>query len=96
MARRAIQPFDLEHWRGEKDSRIQWGDLGSLIDRLIDPASARETLHWGRNYLYTTEVELPNERLDVVVKQFRNEASRSTRSPRTRTIWRRRRRNPTD
>ncbi|MEO1082601.1 MAG: lipopolysaccharide kinase InaA family protein, partial [Acidobacteriota bacterium] len=94
MARRAIQPFDLEHWRGEKDSRIQWGDLGALIERLIDPASARETLHWGRNYLYTTEIELPNDRLDVVVKQFRNQGAkkvleRKWRGSKAERSWRR-------
>ncbi|MEM1180671.1 MAG: lipopolysaccharide kinase InaA family protein [Acidobacteriota bacterium] len=76
MTDRSTQSFDLDQWRGEKESRIQWGDLGAVIDRLIDPGSARETLHWGRNYLYVTELQLPNERLEVVVKQFRNQGAK--------------------
>lgn len=94
MAQSAIKPFDLARWRGEKDDRIQWGELGPLIDALVDPASARETLHWGRNYLYTAEIDLPEVRLDVVVKQFRNQGAkrsleRKLRGSKAERSWRR-------
>lgn len=46
--------------------------IESELARLIDPASAQKTLHWGRNYLYVTSLELASEPLQVVVKQFRN------------------------
>jgi hypothetical protein len=40
--------------------------------RLIDPAAALKTLHWGRNYLYVTRLDTVSGPLDVVVKQFRS------------------------
>ncbi|MDX1630239.1 MAG: hypothetical protein R3234_00085 [Thermoanaerobaculia bacterium] len=44
---------------------------------LADPSRARETLHWGRNYLWVTEVEVPGRGVEsVVVKQFRHETLR--------------------
>lgn len=46
--------------------------LEPAIDLVTDPGRAKETLHWGRNYLYT--VELPaaggGPSREVVVKQF--------------------------
>ena len=43
---------------------------------LTDPASATQTLHWGRNYLYTARLETAGGPLEVVVKQFRNRGTR--------------------
>lgn len=40
------------------------------IHRLLDPAVAEETLHWGRNYLYRVDLATVHGPLPVVVKQF--------------------------
>lgn len=43
---------------------------------LTDPALALKTLHWGRNYLYTSRLETLAGPVEVVVKQFRNRGTR--------------------
>jgi tRNA A-37 threonylcarbamoyl transferase component Bud32 len=48
-------------------------DLQAEVSRLVDPAAATETVHWGRNYLYVTELHTRSGPLEVVVKQFRNQ-----------------------
>jgi tRNA A-37 threonylcarbamoyl transferase component Bud32 len=48
-------------------------DVVAEIERLIDPASATATIHWGRNYLYTADMTTPDGVIPVVVKQFRNQ-----------------------
>jgi hypothetical protein len=47
-------------------------DLGAAVAKLVDPAAAVKTVHWGRNYLYVVQLETAAGPLDVVVKQFRN------------------------
>jgi hypothetical protein len=66
-------PFALADYRGEVADSFGPSDLEDAVRRLTDPGCARETLHWGRNYLYTVEVETNRGRLEVVVKQFRNQ-----------------------
>jgi tRNA A-37 threonylcarbamoyl transferase component Bud32 len=51
-------------------------DVVAEIERLIDPASATATIHWGRNYLYTADMTTPDGVVPVVVKQFRNQGWR--------------------
>ena len=51
-------------------------DVIAEIERLIDPASATATIHWGRNYLYTADMTTPRGVIPVVVKQFRNQGWR--------------------
>jgi len=51
-------------------------DVIAEIKRLIDPVSATATIHWGRNYLYTADMETPDGVVPVVVKQFRNQGWR--------------------
>ena len=53
-------------------------DVVAEIERLIDPASATATIHWGRNYLYTADMRTPTGAVAVVVKQFRNQGRRRT------------------
>ena len=72
---RDLQPsetFELEDWYGLVAPRFRPVHLAEQVDRLCDPATAAETIHWGRNYLYRTHLETVGGRLDVVVKQFRN------------------------
>ncbi|MFQ5525297.1 MAG: lipopolysaccharide kinase InaA family protein [Thermoanaerobaculia bacterium] len=70
----ATRPFRFGDWSGEvRDGLITDDRLEEAVQRLVDPGEAKETLHWGRNYLYT--VELPwgataGGALEVVVKQF--------------------------
>ena len=49
--------------------------LGELR-RVIDPAAAEETVHWGRNYVYRTTLHGPAGETPVVVKAFREESAR--------------------
>ena len=67
------ETFDLEDCHGLIVPRFQPLDLAAAIHRLRDPATAEETIHWGRNYLYRTHLDTVAGRLDVVVKQFRNQ-----------------------
>ncbi len=48
-------------------------DLEAAVARLVDPSSATETIHWGRNYIYATELQAPGGPVPVVVKQFGNQ-----------------------
>jgi len=70
------QRFDFDDVYGEVVARFRPSDLEAEIRRLSDPVVDGETIHWGRNYLYRTHLETPEERLDVVVKQFRNQGLR--------------------
>ena len=40
---------------------------------MVDPTASVETIHWGRNYIYAAEMQTPNNRHPVVVKQFKNQ-----------------------
>ena len=68
-----VRPFELEDFTGEIVSDYRPADLAVEIARLTDPANATETLHWGRNYLYTVVTDGGEGPLEVVVKQFRNQ-----------------------
>jgi tRNA A-37 threonylcarbamoyl transferase component Bud32 len=46
---------------------------GVEIARLIDPSASLETIHWGRNYIYSAELQTESGRVPVVVKQFSNQ-----------------------
>jgi tRNA A-37 threonylcarbamoyl transferase component Bud32 len=59
-------------WTGELSERYRPADLALAVARLIDPAAALKTLHWGRNYLYVTRLDTVEGPVDAVVKQFRN------------------------
>ena len=72
----------LDDWFGQVSKALAPRDLGAAVARLVDPGAARETVHWGRNYLYETEIETADGPIAVVVKQFRNQGARAR--------WRRR------
>jgi hypothetical protein len=69
---------------GEIDARHGWVDLEVELPRIVDPASAVRSLHWGRNYLYVTTWPTAAGPVEVVVKQFRHHGWKAR--------WRRRRR----
>ncbi len=87
MPRTEVQPaaaapasyerFAFTGLEGEVAAAWRPPDLEAAVRRLIDPASARQTLHWGRNYLYAADLETPGGRREVVVKQFRNQGLRA-------------------
>ncbi len=62
--------------RGEIARAHRPNDVVAEILRLIDPASATATIHWGRNYLYAAEMNGDSGVVSVVVKQFRNQGWR--------------------
>ncbi len=63
--------FDFDDIVGEAVALLTPVDE-STLRRAIDPESAAESIHWGRNYLYATAWATPSGPLSVVVKQFRN------------------------
>ncbi len=69
--------FELAACYGERDAGLDLADLEREVRRLTDPASASETLHWGRNYLYATDLRTRDGRVEAVVKQFRNQGPRA-------------------
>ncbi len=72
-----VESFAFDSIVGEVSLRYITDHLEADVFRLIDPATASETIHWGRNYLYRTHLDVSAERLDVVVKQFRNSGLRN-------------------
>jgi hypothetical protein len=70
-----VREFVVEGYRGAARRTSALGDPLGVVNRLVDPANAKETLHWGRNYLYVVEIEAPTEIFEVVVKQFRNQGT---------------------
>ncbi len=76
----AARPFAFAGFRGEIAPRFAALDdeeLQALVRRVADPAAAEETVHWGRNYLYRATLEIAGERVETVVKQFRNNTWRT-------------------
>lgn len=72
--------FDLGDLRGEAGEALAGlaaPHFERLVRQAIDPASALRTLHWGRNYLYLTELTLPDGPVAAVVKQFRHDGWRA-------------------
>lgn len=79
-----VRRFVFTGFRGEAAETLAVADPAAAAERLLDPACALRTLHWGRNYLYFARVETAEGPLEVVVKQFRESGARER--------WRRRRR----
>ncbi len=75
-ADRVAEPFSQAGFSGQFTTAHRPRDLGAALARLTDPASAVETLHWGRNYLYAARLETTTGDREVVVKQFRNQTPR--------------------
>lgn len=72
----AIRSFTLPGWTGELVEELRLADLAREVARVVDPAAALKTLHWGRNYLYLIRLETVAGPVDAVVKQFRHTGSR--------------------
>ena len=70
------EPFARPGFTGQLVTASRPRDLDAALRKLTDPGSADETLHWGRNYLYTTCLETIAGDRQVVVKQFRNQTFR--------------------
>ncbi|MGE5232907.1 MAG: lipopolysaccharide kinase InaA family protein [Acidobacteriota bacterium] len=70
------QAFDFGDWRGEVARELAPGLAGPALEaevrRIVDPAAAERTVHWGRNYLYQVRLRVGAAPLPAVVKQFRN------------------------
>ena len=73
----SFEGFSLAGLHGEVSSAYRPIDLPVAIEKLVDPGQGGDTLHWGRNYLYASELETNSGPLAVVVKQFRNLGLRS-------------------
>jgi tRNA A-37 threonylcarbamoyl transferase component Bud32 len=70
------RPFALPGWTGELAGELRPVDLAREVARVVDPAAALRTLHWGRNYLYVVRLETETGPVDAVVKQFRHTGTR--------------------
>lgn len=65
--------FSWHDLEGEYFAGIPETELEAEVRRVLDPESATRTVHWGRNYIYETELATEGgQRLPVVVKQTRN------------------------
>ena len=59
--------------------QVEVSEPGLLLDpaaealRVSDPENAEETVHWGRNYLYSVHLDGVDGPLPAVVKTFRNQ-----------------------
>ena len=73
---KAFEPFAGREIHGEIACVHRPNDVVGEIEDLIDPASATATIHWGRNYLYTADMNSAMGVVPVVVKQFRNQGLR--------------------
>lgn len=71
-ARRA-HPFRFSGLHGLAVGSWKPEELEAEVRRIVDPAAARRSLHWGRNYLYQAELTRGSETISVAVKQFRGE-----------------------
>ncbi len=75
-----IRDFSLAGWRGEaREDLVANDQLAEVVGRLSDPGQAKETLHWGSNYLYVVDLGdlTENQVTEVVVKQFSNRSRRA-------------------
>jgi len=68
--------FSGAGFRGESTVAMAADELAVQAERLFDDTAATETVHWGRNYLYSAFVSTPDGSVEVVVKQFRNQGWR--------------------
>jgi tRNA A-37 threonylcarbamoyl transferase component Bud32 len=68
--------FAAAGFHGEIAVELPGDDLEEVILRLSDPSTAVETVHWGRNYLYATDLATHEGTVQVVVKQFKNQGWR--------------------
>jgi hypothetical protein len=66
--------------RGEAAESLAGDDPPRLAARLLDPAVATATLHWGRNYIYRATLTADPDSPAVAVKQFRDARGRSRAS----------------
>ena len=70
------EPFTIEGFRGEvsRAAGLARPDVAAL--KVSDPANAVETIHWGRNYLYSLTLDGVDGSIPAVVKLFRNQGWR--------------------
>lgn len=64
--------FSAGGYSGQIAPGLRFADLARELERLVDPAAAERTLHWGRNYLYLVRLDTADGPVAAVVKQFRN------------------------
>lgn len=72
-------PFAWPGHHGEAAEQLAGHDLAALARRLLDPAVATATLHWGRNYIYRAQLTADPSSAAVAVKQFRDPRRRRRR-----------------
>ncbi len=70
-------PFAWPGFRGEAAELLAGEDLPAVARRLLDPAAATATLHWGRNYIYRASLVIASGEAAVAVKQFRERGLRA-------------------
>jgi len=75
-AAEGMERFESDRFRGETEPELGLTSPGAEGERISDPASAVETIHWGRNYLYSVRLEATGGPVPAVVKQFRNQSWR--------------------
>jgi tRNA A-37 threonylcarbamoyl transferase component Bud32 len=69
--------FSGAGFHGEIAVPYRGTDLAADIASTVDIGGAADTIHWGRNYLFGSTFDTGRGRIDVVVKQFRNQGRRA-------------------
>ena len=72
----AREAFAFADHTGEMAASLRPIDAEAMVESLVHPSATGDTLHWGRNYLYGTQLATDRGDIEVVVKQFRNQGLR--------------------
>jgi hypothetical protein len=70
-----METFRLAGFEGVFNTAVLPALTEGELGRLVDPKHASETIHWGRNYLYSVEIQTTTGIEPLVVKQFRNQGA---------------------
>ncbi len=68
----AFEALRVGGFRGEVATALAPRDPATLVAALTDAPRAGQTVHWGRNYLYATELETVVGPIEAVVKRFQS------------------------
>jgi len=70
------QDFTWDGFEGRLAPELALPGIRDELLKILDPAHATRTIHWGRNYLYEARLRVGETTIPVVVKQFRNHGFR--------------------
>ncbi|MGH9464764.1 MAG: lipopolysaccharide kinase InaA family protein, partial [Thermoanaerobaculia bacterium] len=72
----AYEAVAVGDFRGEVAVALAPRDLEAVATSLVEPPPVADTVHWGRNYLYGTQLDTVAGPIDAVVKRFQSRGLR--------------------